>query len=133
MTFLLDPLPDVLTHISLDELNARLAARGHQALPMNRFRPNLVIGGLPAHDEDHLAAIVCGDVVIRPVKPCVRCRITTTDQDSATVGDEPLATLAGYRMDERFGGVTFGMNAVVVSGAGSRLAVGAPVTVEYAF
>jgi hypothetical protein len=123
----------VIGRASLDELNARLAARGHQALPMNRFRPNLVIGGLPAHDEDHLAAIVCGDVVIRPVKPCVRCRITTTDQDSATVGDEPLATLAGYRMDERFGGVTFGMNAVVVSGAGSRLAVGAPVTVEYAF
>jgi hypothetical protein len=118
---------------SLDDLNARLAARGRPALPMNRFRPNLVIAGLPPHDEDHLSSIVCGDVVIKPVKPCVRCQITTTDQDSATVGAEPLATLSGYRMDDRFGGVTFGMNAIVVAGEGSRLAAGSPVRVEYAF
>ena len=118
---------------SLDDLNARLAARGRPALPMNRFRPNLVVAGLPPHDEDHLAAIVCGDVVIKPVKPCVRCQITTTDQNSARVGAEPLATLSGYRMNDRFGGVTFGMNAVVVAGAGARLEAGAPVRVEYAF
>jgi len=123
----------VIGRASLDELNARLAVRGHPALPMNRFRPNLVIAGLPPHDEDHLAAIVCGDVVIRPVKPCVRCQVTTTDQDSAAVGTEPLATLGGYRMSQRFGGVTFGMNAVVAAGAGSRVGVGAPLIVEYAF
>jgi len=118
---------------SLDDLNARLAARDRPALPMNRFRPNIVIAGLPPHDEDHLAAIVCGDVVIKPVKPCVRCQITTTDQDSATVGAEPLATLSGYRMNDRFGGVTFGMNAVVVAGAGAPLEAHATVRVEYAF
>jgi hypothetical protein len=118
---------------SLDELNARLAARGRPAVPMNRFRPNVVVAGLPPHDEDHLAAIVCGDVVIKPVKPCVRCQITTTDQDSASVGAEPLATLSSYRLNDRFGGVTFGMNAVVVAGTGARLEAGAPVRVDYAF
>ena len=100
---------------------------------MNRFRPNVVLAGLPPYDEDHVAMITVGDVVLRCVKPCTRCQVTTTNQDTANVGVEPLRTLGGYRMNERLAGVTFGMNAVVVGGAGGTLTAGAPVEVDYAF
>lgn len=123
----------VIGSASLDDLNGRLQKRGAGALPMNRFRPNLVIDGLEAYDEDHLASLTCGSVTIRLVKPCVRCQITTTDQASAEVGTEPLRTLAGYRNHARLGGVTFGMNAIVASGTGSTLTVGADVLPEWAF
>jgi hypothetical protein len=122
----------VIGAASLADLNARLAAQGGLPLPMNRFRPNVVLAGLPPYDEDHVATMTVGDVVLRCVKPCTRCQVTTTNQDTADVGVEPLRTLAGYRMNESSGGVTFGMNAVVVGGAGGTLAAGAAVNVEYA-
>lgn len=100
---------------------------------MNRFRPNLVIDGLDAYDEDHLATLTVGDVELRLVKPCTRCQITTTDQVTAEVGVEPLRTLAGYRNNPRLGGVTFGMNAIVAHGAGSMLATGAAIETGWAF
>lgn len=118
---------------SLDDLNARLQVRGAVAMPMNRFRPNLVVGGLDAYDEDHLATLASGDAILRLVRPCVRCQITTTDQESAHVGSEPLRTLAGYRHNPRLGGVTFGMNAIVTAGAGTTLTVGSTAHVEWAF
>ena len=123
----------VIGSASLDDLNGRLQARGAGALPMNRFRPNLVVDGLDAYDEDHLAILAFGDAILQLVKPCVRCQITTTDQASAQVGPEPLRTLAGYRHNPRLGGVTFGMNAVVTAGAGGTLAVGSPARIEWAF
>jgi len=59
------------------------------------------------------------------VKPCTRCSITTTDQQTGAVdGMEPLATLKSYRYDRQLLGVAFGQNAIVVSGAGSRLQLG---------
>ena len=119
---------------SLDDLNSRLSARGAAALPMNRFRPNIVLEGLDAFAEDHIDTIESGGVILRLVKPCVRCRVTTTDQEStAAVGVEPLRTLGEYRMDERMGGVTFGMNAVVIEGSARTLVRGMPVRVEYRF
>lgn len=121
----------VIGAASLAELNARLEARGARPMPMNRFRPNVVLEGLDAHAEDHAGTIAIGDVVLRPVKPCVRCQVTVTNQDTGDVGIEPLRTLAAYRMDERYGGVTFGMNAIVErEGA---LAVGAAAKVELRF
>jgi uncharacterized protein YcbX len=87
----------VIGAASLADLNARLSARGEPALPTNRFRPNLVLAGLEAYEEDHLDTIETDGVVLRLVKPCTRCRVTTTDQDTAEVGMEPLVTLAGYR------------------------------------
>jgi len=116
---------------SLADLNDRLAQRGHAALPMNRFRPNMVLAGLEAFAEDHVDTLRAGDVVLRCVKPCVRCRVTTTDQQTARVGVEPLRTLGEYRMDSRLDGVTFGMNAIVVSGG--TIAPGAAVEVDYRF
>ena len=70
---------------------------------------------------------------MRLVKPCTRCQVTTTDQATARVGIEPLATLSTYRRNDALAGVTFGMNAIVVAGAGRSLAVDAPVAVEYRF
>lgn len=123
----------VISSASLADLNQRLEALGESPLPMNRFRPNLVIDGLGAYDEDHLAALRIGDVELQFVKPCTRCQITTTDQDTAAVGRQPLAVLGSYRNDPRFGGVTFGMNAVVTRGAGRAIGVGDAVDLDWSF
>ena len=123
----------VIGSASLADLNARLDARGAPGLPMNRFRPNVVIDGLDAYDEDHIDTLEVDGIVLKLVKPCTRCQVTTTDQASARVGVEPLRTLTGYRMNDRLGGVAFGMNAIVAEGAGRTLAAGASVRCEYGF
>jgi len=99
----------IIAQASLDDLNARLVAQGEVALPMNRFRPNLVIDGCPPFAEDWWSRVRIGDIGFRVVKPCARCVITTTDQATGHTGHEPLRTLAGYR---RVGNkVMFGQNA----------------------
>lgn len=123
---------------SLAELNVRLAARGAAPVTMARFRPNLVLDGLPAYDEDHLHEVDIatdeGTVTLRLVKPCTRCSIPNVDPATAQTGPEPGATLAGYRADPRMqGGITFGMNAVIVQGVGHTLRVGQAVRLRYAF
>ena len=133
-TFFSDGYPVlVIGRASLDDLNARLAAQGHAALPLNRFRPNVVLEGLPAYEEDHLEAVHADGITLRMVKPCTRCQVTTTDQSSAAVGIEPLPTLAAYRHSQRFGGVCFGMNAIVTDGAGKLLRAGSPAEPAYRF
>jgi uncharacterized protein len=103
---------------SLADLNTRLA----EPLPMNRFRPNIVLEGLNAFDEDHIDELSDGAIRLKPVKACTRCKITTTNQDTGSVeGDEPLRTLNTYRYDAALHGVCFGQNLIVVSGAGARL------------
>jgi hypothetical protein len=123
----------VIGRASLDDLNARLAANGFPVVPMNRFRPNLVLDGLDPYDEDHLDTITAGTLTLRLVKPCTRCEITTTDQDTARRNLEPLRTLTTYRRDDRLAGVTFGMNAIVVAGAGATLGVGDVADVAFRF
>jgi uncharacterized protein len=123
----------VIGEASLDDLNRRLHEHGASEVPMNRFRPNLVLAGLDAYDEDHIASVTLGDVVLKPVKPCTRCEVTTTDQDTTRRGIEPLRTLSTYRRDDRLAGVTFGMNAIVVAGAGSSIETGAPASVTFNF
>jgi len=123
----------VIGESSLADLNARLAAKGSAALPMNRFRPNVVLAGLESYDEDHIDTIATEGVTLKLVKPCTRCQVTTTDQETAQVGIEPLATLAGYRTHRALDGVAFGMNAIIVAGVGGELAVGARVACNFAF
>jgi uncharacterized protein YcbX len=123
----------VIGEASLEDLNDRLGDRDSPALPMNRFRPNIVLSGLDAYDEDHIDTLSADGVVMKLVKPCARCQITTTDQDSGRVGVEPLQALGAYRMNERVGGVTFGMNAIVVGGQGRTLSVGTGVEASFAF
>jgi len=113
----------VLSRASLDDLNARLPA----ALPLDRFRPNLLLDGCTAYAEDALRVLACGELRLRLVKPCTRCIITTTDQQSGVPqGDEPLRTLKTYRWDAALHGVTFGQNALVEQGG--SLAVGASLS-----
>jgi hypothetical protein len=123
---------------SLADLNTRLAARGVAPVTMQRFRPNLVLDGLAAFDEDHLHEIVVttaeGPVTLRLVKPCVRCTIPNVDPATAATANEPGDTLAGFRADPRMkGGITFGMNAVVVGGFEHVLRVGQPATASWRF
>jgi uncharacterized protein YcbX len=111
----------VISRASLADLNSRL----EKALPMERFRPNVVIDGVAAFDEDRIHELRAGEVTLRLVKPCARCSITTTDQRIGEVdGVEPLRTLKEYRFDRTLRGVTFGQNAIVTAGAGSHLHVG---------
>jgi uncharacterized protein YcbX len=110
----------IISEASLADLNARLS----EPLPMNRFRPNIVLSGVEAYDEDHIAELTSGAVTLRLVKACARCQITTTDQATSAVGVEPLQTLATYRHDAKLEGVVFGMNAIVTAGAGTSVAVG---------
>jgi uncharacterized protein YcbX len=123
---------------SLEDLNRRLAARGAAPVTMQRFRPNLVLDGLQPYDEDHIEEIAFGTpegpVRLRLVKPCVRCSIPNVDPATADTGTEPGATLASYRADPRMqGGITFGMNAVVVEGVERVLRVGMTGQVRLAF
>jgi hypothetical protein len=112
----------VLSRASLDGLNARLAA----PLPLERFRPNLVVDGCTPHAEDGWRRIRVGALELQLVKPCDRCVVTTVDPETGVrAGAEPLRTLARYR--RRDGAVWFGVNAVAL-GTG-RLAVGDPVEV----
>lgn len=78
---------------SLDDLNARLA----EPVPMDRFRPNLVVDGGNAFDEDRHDHVQVGALTFRMPKRCARCAVTTVDQQTAATGKEPLRTLARYR------------------------------------
>jgi uncharacterized protein YcbX len=97
----------LLSEESLSDLNRRLA----DPLPINRFRPNVVVRGLDRpFAEDGWSRIRIGEVECSPVKACARCAITTTDQLTAERGSEPLVTLASYRRVAR--GVLFGQNLI---------------------
>ncbi|WP_088278518.1 MOSC domain-containing protein [Ideonella sp. A 288] len=128
----------VASTASLAELNRRLAVDGEPPVTMARFRPNLVLDGLEqAHDEDHIdtleIASVDGPVQLKLVKPCGRCSIPDVDPATGEPGTAVGRALAGYRSDPRLdGAVTFGMNAVIVSGIGHRLRAGAAVSGRFA-
>ncbi|MFL5495210.1 MAG: MOSC domain-containing protein [Gemmatimonadales bacterium] len=111
----------LISQESLDDLNGRLTT----PLPMNRFRPNLVIAGGHPFVEDELRSFQIAGIRFEVVKPCDRCAITTTDQETARRGKEPLHTLATYR--RRGSAVFFGQN-VVHQGRG-RLSVRDPLLV----
>jgi len=111
----------VVSRASLEDLNSRLPA----PLPMDRFRPNLVLDGLPPYGEDEVHEFTAQGIRLRAVKPCIRCSITTTDQSSGVVaGEEPLRTLKSCRWDAALHGVKFGQNTIVIDGAGARLEAG---------
>ena len=114
---------------SLDEVNGALQERGADPVPMTRFRPNLVLAGLPPRAEDrHRRIELPGGVRLDLVKPCDRCAITTVDQDSGERHpSQPVATLRAIRRNPRTGGACFGQNAVPVLPAGEAvLCVGDP-------
>lgn len=128
----------VLSDASLAELNERLAAAGHASVGIERFRPNIVLSGLHAHDEDRLGVmhVAAGaeEVLLKPVKPSPRCPIPNVDPLTATISSEVGDTLQSYRQDARVeGAVTFGMNTIVLQGVGATLQVGQTVTADFDF
>ena len=96
----------LVSEASLDDLNGRL----EDSLPMNRFRPNFVVSGCDAYAEDGWERLHIGGIPFRVAEACPRCAITTTDQETAERGKEPLRTLATYRKFD--GEVYFGRNLI---------------------
>ncbi len=128
----------VTSSASLAGLNERLSAAGAPAVDQRRVRPNLVLGGVEAHDEDRTGPLTIhtdgGRAVVEPVKPCARCSIPDVDPDTAATGHAVGDALQGYRQDARVGGaVTFGMNAIVLEGDGQMLRVGQRVSAPWRF
>jgi len=138
----------VISEASLTQFNEKMLAGGSAAVSMDRFRPNIVLSdsadaavegsAMTAHDEDRLDVLHIatgeGVVQLKPVKPCPRCPIPnidpTTGASSPNVGD----LLQTYRQDARVNGaVTFGMNAIVLSGVDHLLKVGQTVSANYSF
>lgn len=134
-TLFSDGYPILVTATSsLDDLNTRLAAAGRSAIPMNRFRPNLVIDGIDAFEEDYAESYQIGAALLKPVKPCPRCPMPSVDQATGVVGPDPLDILQSYRAKpELDGAICFGMNSIVIDGDGQRLRVGQEITVTLAF
>ena len=133
-------LADLNTNIlEAERLAGRLSA--FRRVPMNRFRPNIVVEGSEPFAEDHWTRIRVGDAVFRSTKPCARCVITTVDQAKGEFdGKEPLKTLASYRMAKNVipdrlaalgmseTAVLFGQN-LIAETPGETIRVGATVTV----
>lgn len=109
----------LISEASLEDLNGRL----EDPLPMNRFRPNLVVTGCGPYAEDGWGRLRVGGVPFRVAEACPRCAITTVDQGTGARGKEPLRTLATYR---KFGGeVFFGRN--LIHDAPGIVRVGDPI------
>lgn len=113
----------VISEASLADLNARL----HAPVPMNRFRPNFVVAGSSAFEEDQWSDFQIGGVPFRGVKPCGRCTIVTTDQNTGSTGKEPLKTLSEYR---KIGNkVCFGQNVIWMGEGTAVVRVGDIMTI----
>ncbi len=97
----------VISQASLDDLNGKMDA----PLPMNRFRPSIVVAGSAPFEEDSWQYFSAGDAIFRAIKPCSRCNVPTIDQATGIPGKEPLVTLSKYR--RKANKAIFGMNAVL--------------------
>lgn len=137
----------VIGQASLDDLNGRLNRKGAPSIPIDRFRPNVVLTGLDVYEEDYLESLsVDSDerhgeqkgVQLQLVKLCARCPMPTIDQSKGAPDpdwpNEPTDTMSGYRANaQRGGALTFGNNAIVAQGAGAWLRVGQAVEAELGF
>ena len=112
----------ILSEASVASINDRL----EQPLPADRYRANVILAGPAAWEEDSWSHVHLGDVPIRVVKPCGRCIVTTTDQQTGERGKEPMQTLATWRKQD--GKVRVGMNCIPAS-EGGIIRVGDPITV----
>lgn len=128
-----DGFPMLLTSAtSLARLNDELQAAGAQPMPMARFRPNIVVEGLPAWTEDDHPVAKVASLRLDLVSPCERCIVTTTDQVSGErQGQEPVRTLRRVHAD-RMGQPLFGWNVVPRMGADPAplLRIGAPIRLQ---
>ena len=117
-----DGYPILLTsEEGLQDLNAHL----EEPVPMNRFRPNIVVKGCGPFEEDHWNRIRIGDVELAVVKPCARCEVTTIDKETLERKKEPLKTLGKYRKHKL--GAIFGQNVIPLNGGSIRLGMNVEV------
>ncbi len=128
----------VTSENSLVELNDKLVAAGHAAVGIERFRPNIVLAGIEAQDEDRVETMHIdtaeGEAQLEPSKPCPRCPIPDIDPATAISTPEVNDTLRTYRANARVdGAITFGMNCIVVQGVEHMLKVGQTVGANYRF
>ncbi|GAB7536000.1 MOSC domain-containing protein [Burkholderia sp. 3C] len=132
----------VVGQSSLDDLNARLGQRGVPSVGMDRFRPNLVISGLEAYEEDYVEHLdiesEAGTIRLRLVKLCTRCPIPAIDQQLGGPNPahpyEPLDTMSTYRGSAQFDGeLTFGKHAVLAGAGMGVLEVGQTLDAEIGF
>ncbi|MEJ1965708.1 MAG: MOSC N-terminal beta barrel domain-containing protein [Gammaproteobacteria bacterium] len=117
----------VCNSASLEHLNSRMP----EPVPMERFRPNIVLDGLEPFEEDRISELRFGAVTLRLVKPCTRCVITATDQHTGQPSTNPLPVLRAFRFNKALMGVTFGENAVIAQGVGEVLKVAATCSVVH--
>lgn len=120
----------VATLSSLVDLNARLVKSGAAPVPMDRFRPSIVVEGGAPFEEESASRSRIGSITVRMPKRCARCQVTTVDQTTAATSKEPLRTLASYRSEGNK--VNFAMNAIpdLAPGTSADICVGDVVTYE---
>jgi uncharacterized protein YcbX len=123
----------VTSEASLGDLNAKLQAKGQAPAVIERFRPNIVLDGVEAFEEDYARTVKLGDAVIELVRPCVRCTVPSVDPVLGEQGVEPGDTLSTYRNKPEAGGITFGVNGIVAQGIGTMLHVGDPAELTLRF
>jgi hypothetical protein len=111
----------LISEESLEDLNSRL----EEPVPMNRFRPNIVVKGCEPFAEDAWNKIRVGNVELAIVKPCARCVVTTIDKDTLEKNKEPLKTLGKYRKQEL--GAIFGQNVIPLNRGSLRLGMSVEV------
>jgi len=117
----------VCSQASLEDLNRRLP----RPVPIERFRPNIVLRGLPAWAEDRIDTLFMGEVTVRLVKPCTRCSIPSRDPCTGEPATDPLPVLRKFRFDRELLGVTFGENAIIERGTGREIERGAHCRVTF--
>jgi uncharacterized protein YcbX len=117
----------VCNQASLEDLNTRLP----QAIPMERFRPNVVLEQLPAWAEDRIDTLTIGALTLRLVKPCIRCTIPSIDQQTGEPSTDPAPVLRQFRFDKALHGVSFGENAVIVTGTAEVIERGVRCQVSF--
>jgi len=117
----------VCNQASLDQLNTRMP----RPIPMDRFRPNIVLDGIPAWSEDHIDTLTLGPLVLRLVKPCTRCAIPSIDQLTGQPSTDPLPVLRPFRFSRELLGITFGENAVIAAGGGAQVKRGDSCRVSF--
>lgn len=121
----------LISEASLTALNDRLVARGAEPVPMNRFRPNIVVSGCEAFAEDSWKQIRIGTTIFHLVKPCARCIMTTIDQTTGVKALEPIPTLKTFRKNADGTKVLFGQNLIhsINPGQEHRIHVGNTVEI----
>ena len=123
---------------SLKVLNDKLTFAGEKAITMQRLRPNVVLTGIEAYEEDRLDTLHIttqqGEAQLKHVKPCARCTIPDVDLQNGKQGTAVADMLQTYRANPLMdGAVTLGMNAIILSGEGATLRVGQAVGANYVF